>query len=280
MTLEEGIKLFTAFGFGTIFSAVITYFQRNRDNILDFEKQEYIRRREKFLSIYNLLSTGKNGRVKQAIEELELLIKPYNSSLIGKNDEEIKKIGKFYFLRDAHIWNILESFDYSIQQIEILKKYLILLLEYEQEIMRKKIILNTGMILSFIFKAIPVLFCFYMMIFIDKGKIAGWLYFAAILFIILSEIIIPIFKMVDKPNETLIKWLYSIFYIIPVFGVFSRVFFWKIDLFEIFGVQILSVFILMIMFLYNFVDTLSRIDGYSQGYIDKIKKVNIKETKK
>ena len=82
---------------------------------------------------------------------------------------------------------------------------------------------------------------------------------------------ISIFKMVDGPSEKVIKWLYGIFYVTPVFLIFCRIIFWNINLFESDGLLIVAVLILMTLFIYNFYTTFARIENYTQKYVDRIK---------
>lgn len=271
MSLEEGIKLFAAFGFGTILSATISFFSSSRNNVIDFYKDEYQYRRDKFLSVFEKLDSYNTREIFHAIEQLKLLISPRTPSLLEKDGEEIKNIGKYYYLNDAHIWQILDNFDYSLGSIATLKKYIKLYIDYENDKTRNLITINTTNFFSILCKSVPIFISIFFMIFVDSNQVASWIYFFAILFIILSEIMISIFKMVDGPSEKVIKWLYGIFYVTPVFLIFCRIIFWNINLFESDGMLIVAVLILMTLFIYNFYTTFARIENYTQKYVDRIK---------
>ncbi|NQI34030.1 hypothetical protein HO928_06170 [Streptococcus suis] len=272
MSLEEGIKLFAAFGIGTIFSAVVSFISNNKNNFGGLEKEIYFNKRNIILEVLTKLNSYKARDIFQALEELKIVLATENKSLLGKSEQEIKDIGKKYYLEDGHIWNIINNFNYSTDNINLLKNYLWLLLEYEENKIKSSVIWNTEFIFSIICKVIPIVLAILLAIYVDTNQTMGIVYLFCIILVVLSEIMIFIFQLFDNPSVRIVKRLYSLFYVAPVVVIFFRILIWKSELFISFGMQLVLAFIILVLILYSYISTFSRIDNYSQSYINKIKK--------
>ncbi|WP_247938202.1 hypothetical protein [Streptococcus gordonii] len=137
--MDEILKLIAAFGIGTFLSGFLSFLSNNKNNLVEFEVENYQNRRKEILRITNNLSTYEIKKTEQAIEKLRMVLSPEDSSLLDKNQKEIDNIGKEYYLKDAHIWKLINNFNYSLDSNRLLRKYLRLLLEYEESIVKRKV---------------------------------------------------------------------------------------------------------------------------------------------
>ena len=271
--MDEILKLIAAFGIGTFLSGFLSFLSNNKNNLVEFEVENYQNRRKEILRITNNLSTYEIKKTEQAIEKLRMVLSPEDSSLLDKNQKEIDNIGKEYYLKDAHIWKLINNFNYSLDSNRLLRKYLRLLLEYEESIVKRKVNWNITLFFSLLCKAIPIILAIYLAVAIDTNQIAGIFYLIGIMFIAISEIMICIFNLVDNPSDKTIKVLFNMFYTLPMISIISRVIFWKIELFLPFGMKMVVALTILILWFYSYITTFSRIDSNAQSYINKIKKL-------
>ena len=271
--MEEIFKLIAAFGIGTFLSGFLSFLSNNKNNLVDFEVENYQNRRKEILRISNDLSSYDIKKTEQAIEKLRMVLSPEDSSLLDNNQKDIDNIGKEYYLKDAHIWKLINNFNYSLDSNKLLRKYLRLLLEYEESIVKRKLNWNITLFFSLLCKAIPIILAIYLAVAIDTNQIAGIFYLIGIMFIAISEIMIYIFNLVDNPSNKVIKTLFNVFYTLPMIFIIFRFIFWKTNLFLSFGMQMVAAFIILILWFYSYITTFSRIDSNAQSYINKIKKL-------
>ena len=202
-----------------------------------------------------------------------MVLSPEDSNLLDKTQKEIDNIGKEYYLKDAHIWKLINNFNYSLDSNKLLRKYLRLLLEYEESIAKRKVNWNLTLFFSLLCKAIPILLAIYLAVAIDTNQIAGFFYLFGIIFILISELMIYIFKLVDTPSDKTIKILFNIFYTVPMISITSRIIFWKVNMFLSFGMQMVAALIILILWFYSYITTFNRIDSEAQSYINNIKRL-------
>ena len=271
--MDEILKLIAAFGIGTFLSGFLSFLSNNKNNLVEFEVENYQNRRKEILRITNNLSTYEIKKTEQAIEKLRMVLSPEDSSLLDKNQKEIDNIGKEYYLKDAHIWKLINNFNYSLDSNRLLRKYLRLLLEYEESIVKRKVNWNITLFFSLLCKAIPIMLSIYLAVAIDTNQIAGIFYLIGIMFIAISEIMIYIFNLVDNPSDKMIKVLFNVFYTLPMIFLIFRVISWNTELFFSFGIQMITALIILILGGYSYVSTFNRIDGEAQSYINKIKRL-------
>ena len=124
--MEEIIKLISAFGIGSILSAIFAFIQSNKRNQLDYITKERSEWRREMKSIIADLLDGRNRR--NAISRLKAQLNPYGRTLqLDKNNYYD------YYMKDGHLWDLLERFDYSRNHVNKLIQYLELLLKYDWE---------------------------------------------------------------------------------------------------------------------------------------------------
>lgn len=271
--MDEIVKLIAAFGIGTFLSGLLSFLSNSKNNLVEFEVENYQNRRKEILNISNKLSSYEIKKTVQAIEKLRMVLSPEDLSLMDKTQEEIDKIGKKYYLKDAHIWQLINTFNYSLNSNKLLRKYLRLLLEYEESIVKKKVNWNITLFFSLLCKAIPIILAIYLAVAIDNNILEGLLYLFAIFSIVMSEAMIYIFNLDNNPSYKLIKFLFNTFYTGPIGWLVLKIIIWKTDLFSSFGMQIVASLIILILWFYSYITTFSRIDNDSQSYINKIKKL-------
>ena len=270
--MEDILKLIGAVGLGTLLSGFLSFLSNSKNNLVEFEVESYQTRRAEIISISNELATYDLKKVEQAIEKLRMILSPENSGLLNKSKEQIDKIGKVYYLKDGHIWQLISTFNYSLESNKLLRKYLRLLLEYEDARVRKKVNWNITLFFALLCKVIPILLAMYLAITIDKSQEAGLCYLIGIIFVVVSELVIPIFNLYDNPNDKVIKFSFYLFYVIPLVLLVSRLIILYWDFFSSsFGMKIAAALIILILGGYSYVITVSRIDSEAQAYINKIK---------
>lgn len=128
--MEVGIALLSGAGIGAVLSAILVFINNSKKNKLDFITKERSEWRREIKSIIVDLLSGNNRYY--AISRLETQLNPY-----GRYDSE-KDEYKFY-MNDAHIWQLIDNFDYSTKNVKILTKYLELLLKYDWERSKREI---------------------------------------------------------------------------------------------------------------------------------------------
>lgn len=271
--MDEIVKLIAAFGIGTFLSGFLSFLSNSKNNLVEFEVENYQNRRREIIGISNELASYEIKKTEQAIEQLRMLLSPEDTSLLDKTQEDIDKIGKQYYLRDAHIWQLINTFDYSINSNKLLRKYLRLLLEYEESIVKRKVNWNITLFFSLLCKAIPIILAIYLAVTIDKNQPAGLFYLFVIIFIVMSEAMIYIFNLDDNPSDKRIKILFNVLYTVPMVLIVLRIIIWKTNLFLSFGMQMVAALIILILWFYSYITTFSRIDSNAQSYINKIKKL-------
>lgn len=119
LTIEQIVSIISAVGISTIVSAIIAFVQNNKKNNLDFVTKERSEWRKKLKEILSELSD--DTKKESAIIKLKSEINPY-----GKNMEF--KHTKPYYMKEGHIWDILDSgekvdFDRLAFYIELLLKF-------------------------------------------------------------------------------------------------------------------------------------------------------------
>lgn len=271
--MDEIVKLIAAFGIGTFLSGFLSFLSNSKNNLVEFEVENYQNRRREIIGISNELASYEIKKTEQAIEQLRMLLSPEDTSLLDKTQEDIDKIGKQYYLRDAHIWQLINTFDYSLNSNKLLRKYLRLLLEYEESIVKRKVNWNITLFFSLLCKAIPIILAIYLAVTIDKNQPAGLFYLFVIIFIVMSEAMIYIFNLDDNPSDKRIKILFNVLYTVPMVLIVLRIIIWKTNLFLSFGMQMVAALIILILWFYSYITTFSRIDSNAQSYINKIKKL-------
>ena len=271
--MDEILKLIAAFGIGTFLSGFLSFLSNSKNNLVEFEVENYQNRRKEIIGISNELASYEIKKTEQAIEKLRMFLSPEDASLLDKTQKEIDKIGKEYYLKDAHIWQLINTFDYSLNSNKLLRKYLRLLLEYEESIVQKKVNWNITLFFSLLCKVIPIIVAIYLAVSIDTNETAGYFYLVGIIFIVISEIMIYRFNLFDNPNNKEIEIQFNFFYTLPLISIVSRIIFWKKNLFLSFGMQMVVALIILILWFYSYITTFSRIDSNAQSYINKIKKI-------
>ena len=142
MGTSQIITLLSGAGIGAILSAILVFINTSKKNKLDFitkERSEW--RREIKSIIVDLLS--ENNR-HSAISRLETQLNPYGRYSPKEDEYE-------FYMSDGHIWELVDNFDCSCENVKLLTKYLELLLKYDWERSKSEVDFSYGSILYKIF---------------------------------------------------------------------------------------------------------------------------------
>ena len=134
MEISPIITLISGAGIGAVLSAVLVFVNNSKKNRLEFITKERSEWRRDIKSIIVDLLNGNNRY--SAISRLETQLNTYGR-YISKEDEY-----EFY-MKDGHIWNLIDNFDYSSKNVKILTKYLELLLKFDWERSKREIKFDT-----------------------------------------------------------------------------------------------------------------------------------------
>lgn len=122
LTIEQIVSIVSAVGISAIVSAIITFVQNNKKNNLDFVTKERSEWRKKLKEILSELSD--DNKKNRAIIKLKSEINPYGKNMEFKNT-------KPYYMKDGHIWALLDGED--VVDVEKLAFYIELLLKFDWE---------------------------------------------------------------------------------------------------------------------------------------------------
>lgn len=122
LTIEQIVSIVSAVGISAIVSAIITFVQNNKKNNLDFVTKERSKWRKKLKEILSELSD--DNKKNRAIIKLKSEINPYGKNMEFKNT-------KPYYMKDGHIWALLDGED--VVDVEKLAFYIELLLKFDWE---------------------------------------------------------------------------------------------------------------------------------------------------
>lgn len=127
------ITLLSGAGIGAVLSAVLLFINNTKKNKLDFITKERSEWRKEIKSIIVDLLSGKNRFF--AINRLETQLNPYGRYISKEDTYE-------FYMNDGHIWRLVDNFDYSTKSVNVLTKYLELLLKYDWERSKREIKLD------------------------------------------------------------------------------------------------------------------------------------------
>lgn len=105
-------------------SIIVTVTQFNKKNNLEYITKERSEWRKGIRLIIADLLADRNRRL--AISRLKAQINPYGINLTDESTGD-------YYMKDGHIWKLLNSFTYNEEDCEKLSRYLELLLKYDWE---------------------------------------------------------------------------------------------------------------------------------------------------
>ena len=124
METSQIITLLSGAGLGAVLSAILVFANNSKRNQLDYITKERSEWRKSIKLIIVDLLDGKNR--KSAVSRLKSQINPYGYCRNIKYTNE-------YYMKDGHIWKLLNSFTYNEEDCEKLSRYLELLLKYDWE---------------------------------------------------------------------------------------------------------------------------------------------------
>lgn len=202
MTVKQVISIISAVGVGAIISTILTFIQANKRNNLDFITKERSEWRRKLKQI--LIDLRDESKREPAIIQLKSQINPYGRNMDFKGT-------RMYFMKDGHIWDLLNNETDKID-FDKLSLYVNLLLKYDWERSKREIRITLSTFFDKLLYVTLLLASFYTFILAFKSS---WIY------VILS--IISIFLIFFQPkitkailkNENELAWIFTLLYVFP-----------------------------------------------------------------
>lgn len=277
INIDQFISIVSAVGIGTIVSAVFAFVQANKRNNLDFITKERSEWRKNIKEILVDLNSKFKYKREQAVIRLKAQINPYGYHTKIKYNSD-------YYMNDGHIWDLLESFNYSNQECEKLSRYLELLLKYDWERSKNEVKISNNYIWKFVKIGLIILNVIMTIWAISVGnRIVSYLGLISLFFLLFQNYIIRQLAKLnfDLPKRKMVfifvfviaflfPYIYSLYYMIALLNYYEVI---KLDvIMSIIPVIIVLITILSEMFV------LYQIYNSEKKYIAQIKLVNKKRT--
>ena len=141
METSQIITLISGAGLGAILSAILVFANNSKRNQLDYITKERSEWRKSIKLIIVDLLNGENR--ESAVNSLRTQINPYGYCRNIKYTNE-------YYMKDGHIWDLLNDFDYSEEKSQKLSQYLRLLLKYDWERSKNEVRINNNFLWNFL----------------------------------------------------------------------------------------------------------------------------------
>lgn len=218
LTIEQIVSIISAVGISTIVSAIIAFVQNNKKNNLDFVTKERSEWRKKLKEILSELSD--NSKKESAIIKLKSKINPYGKNMKFKHT-------KPYYMKDGHIWDLLDSEgEIDFDRLEF---YIELLLKFDWERSKREVSYNPikaiNRVLNFLL-FFSSLYCISLVSINFLSDETNVLYTMNLTIIIVAFILILVQPFItdtiisNPPEETKEQFrLFIIFYAFPYFCI-------------------------------------------------------------
>ena len=141
LEISQIITLISGAGLGAILSAILVFANNSKRNQLDYITKERSEWRKSIKLIIVDLLNGENR--ESAVNCLRTQINPYGYCRNIKYTNE-------YYMKDGHIWDLLNDFDYSEEKSQKLIQYLRLLLKYDWERSKNEVRINNNFLWNFL----------------------------------------------------------------------------------------------------------------------------------
>ncbi|ORO39533.1 hypothetical protein B7729_03145 [Streptococcus oralis subsp. tigurinus] len=141
MNTDQIIILLSGAGLGAVLSAILVFANNSKRNQLDYITKERSEWRKSIKLIIVDLLNGENR--ESAVNSLRTQINPYGYCRNIKYTNE-------YYMKDGHIWDLLNDFDYSEEKSQKLIQYLRLLLKYDWERSKNEVRINNNFLWNFL----------------------------------------------------------------------------------------------------------------------------------
>ena len=141
LEISQIITLISGAGLGAILSAILVFVNNSKRNQLDYITKERSEWRKSIKLIIVDLLNGENR--ESAVNSLRTQINPYGYCRNIKYTNE-------YYMKDGHIWDLLNDFDYSEEKSQKLIQYLRLLLKYDWERSKNEVRINNNFLWNFL----------------------------------------------------------------------------------------------------------------------------------
>lgn len=268
MEIGQIITLLSGAGLGAIISAILVFLNNSKRNQIDYITKERAEWRKQLKIILEQLKDNENRN--SALIQLKSQINPF-----GKNMDI--KYSKPYYMKDGHIWDILDSHEIDY---EILSLYIELLLKYDWERSKQEIKFNPSTLLrKLIWMTLFILsICSSSIMFGKSNNLKDSWYLILFIVSIVSFLCIltqPLFTKYVKLNPSRHKreqlWIFFIFYAFPYVNIsltlLLNIPFLKSD--------ILKIFAFVGLYVYEFY-YLSLIESIEDDYVREVERVKIK----
>lgn len=275
METSQIITLISGAGLGAILSAILVFANNSKRNQLDYITKERSEWRKSIKLIIVDLLNGENR--ESAVNSLRTQINPYGYCRNIKYTNE-------YYMKDGHIWDLLNDFDYSEEKSQKLIQYLRLLLKYDWERSKNEVRINNNFLWNFLRWGLIILNL--IMLFWAgnvNNEVNMYLSLFSVILLFLQPSLIKLLSKLnsDSPKEKTIliltflvgfvsPYLYSLYLTIILLNFYNLI---KVNLL----VDILPV-ILVLVIISSEIFFLYQIFDISHKYISKIKKIERNRT--
>lgn len=270
LSIDQLISIVSAVGISTIIGTIFTFVQFNKKNNLEYITQERAKWRKTLRKI--LVDIEDTSKRSDAITRLKYQLNPYGRNMDIKNT-------KPYFMKEGHIWDLLEK-DISELDKEKLSFYIELLLKYDWERSKQEIKFKSSTLFRWIIWltlfGLSICSCF---IIFSKGLkncldlFIFILLIVSVIFVLFQPMRTNYIKLVPSRHKREQLWTFLILYAFP-YASTSLTLLLNIPFLKS---VIFAVFILVGLFVYEFY-YLSLIESIEDDYIREVERVNIKRS--
>lgn len=214
LDINDIISIMSAVGISTVIGTIFNFIQSNKRNQLDYVTEERSKWREKLKEIILELNEDSEETKKKAISKLKIQINPYGNKIEIKNT-------KAYFMKEGHIWDLLEKED-SIDYAK-LTLYIELLLKYDWERSKREVAIKPYDFINDLLRYIllgMVCYCIYLAYSVYEKQLTMlfiklFLSVIAVLFILLQKKMTRAVIMNPSKKGSEIFWIFLLFYMLP-----------------------------------------------------------------
>ncbi|MGT2799153.1 hypothetical protein [Streptococcus marmotae] len=264
-TIENIISFVGAMGISTIIGTVISFVQTNKKHKLDLVTRERSEWRKQLKKIIKNLDDENNRAI--AISELKSQINPYGRNMDIKNT-------KPYFMKDGHIWDMLEMGEKV--NYEKLIFFVELLLKYDWERSKKEVEVKPYELIHGMIRFTLIILHFYSIYLIYKTvtklgdimvSINIGISVLVVLLLLMQRLVTTAIILNPSKKRSEQFWIFMLFYALPYAYVVNNL----VDYLSIRESAAIKVIALIGMFIYE-VYYLSFFDSYEDRYVKEIER--------
>lgn len=264
MKIEQIASVIGAVGISSLISVYISFIQSSKKNKLDYITTERSIWRKELRNI--LISLDKEDKREDAILDLKRQINPYGRNMAIKNTS-------LYFLREGHIWDLIDQGDDNIDYKKI-KHFVRLLLKYDWERSKSEIKFSPTHFFDWTVRIILILLSIYSL-YLNKNLLHYplALFFGlsfssfSILLLLVQETFVRYLKLNQLRNQNSILKVFLLLYALP----YADVMYMLTSYVEIMKHPLMKIVSLVGLFCYE-IYFLTTLESNESNYVEEIKR--------